>query len=265
MRSTFFRLSAVVAFLCVVATSEAFSQDFQKSYRLNAGDSISVRNVSGDIHITGSEGDAVTVNAIKEGRDREMVEVEDKSSAGRLELGVNYPRECNCDASVRFEIRVPRGVRFNFGKISTASGNIQLKGLSGQVKVSTASGDVLVEDVAGEINASTASGQVSVRNVSGTVSAQSASGDVRVEIARLEGAGDMKFSTASGDVVVRLPSSLDANVHLSTMSGKVVTNFPLEVKERQYGPGSTAEGQLGSGARKLRISSASGDVSLNSQ
>ncbi|MBA3239823.1 MAG: DUF4097 family beta strand repeat protein, partial [Acidobacteria bacterium] len=82
---------------------------------------------------------------------------------------------------------------------------------------------------------------------------------------RLEGAGDMKFSTASGDVVVRLPSSLDANVHLSTMSGKVVTNFPLEVKERQYGPGSTAEGQLGSGARKLRISSASGDVSLNSQ
>jgi hypothetical protein len=37
------------------------------------------------------------------------------------------------------------------------------------------------------------------------------------------------------------------------------------VKERQNGPGSTAEGQLGSGARRLRISSASGDVSLNSR
>ncbi|MCA1633960.1 MAG: DUF4097 domain-containing protein [Acidobacteria bacterium] len=265
MRSTLFRLSAVVALLCVVSTSEALSQDYQKTYRLNAGDSISVRNVSGDIHITGSEGDSVSVSAFKEGRDRALVEVEDKSGAGGLDLTVKYPRNCDCDASIRFEIRVPRGVRFNFGKISTASGNIQLKGVSGQVKVSTASGDVLVEDVAGEISASTASGQVSVRNVSGMVSAQSASGDVRVEIARLEGAGDMKFSTASGNVDVRLPSGLDANVHLSSMSGTIKTNFPLEVKERQYGPGSTAEGQLGSGARKLRISSASGDVSLNSQ
>lgn len=265
MRSLLFRLSAAAALLCVVVTSEAFAQDYQKSYRLGAGDTISVRNVSGDINITGQEGDSVTVNAIKEGRDRELVEIEDKSGAGRVDLGVKYPRECNCDASVRFEIRVPRGMRFNFSNLSTASGNIQLKGVSGQVKVSTASGDVLVEDVAGEINASTASGQMNVRNVTGTVSAQSASGDVKVDIARLEGAGDLKFSTASGDVDVRLPSSLDADVKLSTLSGKVSTNFPLEVKESERGPGTTAAGLIGSGTRRLRISSASGDVSLNSQ
>ena len=210
--------------------------------------------MSGDINIAGHEGDSVTVNAIKEGPDRELVEVEDKSGAGRVDLGVKYPRECNCDASVRFEIRVPRNLRFNFTNLSTASGNIQLKGLSGQVKVSTASGDVLVEDVTGEIDASTASGQMNVRNVSGTVSAQSASGDVKVDITRLEGAGDLKFATASGDVDVRLPASLDADVKLSTMSGKVSTNFPLEVKERDRGPGSTAEGQIGSAARRLRIS-----------
>jgi DUF4097 and DUF4098 domain-containing protein YvlB len=193
MRSLLFRVSAVVALLFFASASEAFAQDYQKSYRLNAGDTVRVRNVSGDVNITGYEGDSVTVSAFKEGRDRAQVEV------------------------------------------------------------------------AGEINASTASGNMSVRNVSGTVSAQSASGNVRVEIARLEGDGDMKFATASGDVDVRLPASLDANVKLSTMSGTVKTNFPLEVKERQHGPGSTAEGQLGSGARRLHITSASGDVSLNSQ
>lgn len=74
----------------------------------------------------------------------------------------------------------------------------------------------------------------------------------------------MKFSTASGDVDVRLPSNLDADVHLSTVSGTLKTNFPLEVKEREHGPGSSARGQLGGGTRRLRISSASGDVSLNS-
>ncbi|HEU4596046.1 MAG TPA: DUF4097 family beta strand repeat-containing protein [Pyrinomonadaceae bacterium] len=265
MRSLLFRLSAVVALLLVVSASEVSAQDYQKSYRLNAGETVSVRNVSGDVNITGYEGDSVSISAFKEGRDRAQVEIVDESGAGGVNLSVKYPRECNCDASVRFELRVPRGVRLNFDKVMTASGNIQLKGVTGQVKVATASGDVTVEDVAGEINASTASGNMSVRNVSGTVSAQSASGDVRVEIARLEGEGDMKFATASGNVDVRLPASLDAHVKLSTVSGTVKTNFPLEVKERQHGPGSSAEGQLGSGARKLRISSASGDVSLNSQ
>jgi DUF4097 and DUF4098 domain-containing protein YvlB len=265
MRSVLFRLSAVVALLFVASASEAFAQDYQKSYRLNAGDTVSIRNVSGDVNITGHDGDSVSVSAFKEGRDRALVEVVDESGAGGVNLSVRYPRECNCDASVRFELRVPRGVRLNYNKVSTASGNIQLRGVNGQVKVSTASGDVTVEDVSGEINASTASGNVNVRNVSGTVSAQSASGDVRAEIARLEGDGDMKFSTASGNVDVRLPASLDADVHMSTVSGTVKTNFPLEVKERERGPGSSAHGQLGSGARKLRISSASGDVSLNSQ
>jgi hypothetical protein len=265
MKTMLVRLSAAAALLFVASASEVFAQDYQKSYRLNAGDTVSVRNVSGDVNITGYEGESVTVSAFKEGRDRDKVEVVDESGAGGVNLSVKYPRECDCDASVRFELRVPRGVRLSFNKVSTASGNIRLKGVNGQVKVSTASGDVTVDEVAGEINASTASGNVSVRNVSGTVSAQSASGDVTVEIARLEGEGDLKFSTASGNVDVRLPASLDASVHLSTVSGSVKTNFPLEVKERRYGPGSTAEGQLGSGARRLRISSASGDVSLNSQ
>jgi DUF4097 and DUF4098 domain-containing protein YvlB len=103
---------------------------------------------------------------------------------------------------------------------------------------------------------------VSVREAAGTVSASSASGDVDVEIARLEGTGNMKFSTASGDVNVRMPSSLDAEVHLSSVSGSVKTSFPIQVQERQHGTGSYAEGRLGAGARTLRITSASGNVSL---
>jgi hypothetical protein len=256
-------LCAAAACLLLVQVA-AFSQDFQKTYRLGAGGSVSVSNVSGDVNVAGYDGDAVTVSAFKEGRDRELVEVEDLSTAGGIRLRASYPRHCDCDASIRFEVKVPRSLRLNFEKISTASGNISVKDVNGQLGVSTASGDVTVEGVSGEIRASTASGNVRVREVAGTVNASSASGDVDVEIARLEGTGGMKFSTASGDVSVRLPSSLDADVHMSTVSGSVKTNFPLEVKERDYGPGSTAKGRLGSGSRTLRISSASGNVSLTS-
>jgi DUF4097 and DUF4098 domain-containing protein YvlB len=75
-----------------------------------------------------------------------------------------------------------------------------------------------------------------VRDASGTVSAQSASGNVEVEIARLEGTDDMKFSSASGDVNVRLPANLDAEVEMSSASGSVKTTFPLQIEDRRYGP-----------------------------
>lgn len=257
--------SFVCAFvLCLAAATGAAAQDFQKSYNLEAGGSVEIANVSGDINLTGYDGSAVVVNAYKEGRDRDQVEVEDRSAAGRVELRINYPHNCNCDASVRFEVRVPRSANLNFDKISTASGNLKAEGFTGRLHLATASGDVSVRGVGGEIKAASASGTVRVADATGTVNASSASGDVEVELTRLEGTGDMRFSSASGDVHVRMPSSIDARVSMSTVSGDIETNFPIEVKHNGYGPGSRAEGQLGSGTRSLKISSASGNVSLKS-
>ncbi len=265
MKRMLFRVGVLTTFLCFLSLTDAFAQDFQRSYRLGADGTVSIKNVSGDVKIQGYEGDAVQVSAFKEGPDREVVEIEDKSTGNTVDLGVRYPRNCNCDASVRFEVRVPRNVRYNFNRVTTASGDISLADLTGRVSVSTASGNVTVNDVSGEISASSASGNVRVGEIRGTVNASTASGDVNVEIAQLEGAGDMKFSSASGNVRVRLPSNLDANVFMSTASGDIETNFPIEVKRPEHGPSSQARGTLGSGSRTLRISSASGDVSLLSR
>lgn len=250
--------------LCAGAAVGAAAQDFQKSYNLGDGGAVEIANVSGDITLTGYEGSAVVVSAYKQGRDREQVEVEDTSTQGRVSLRAKYPENCNCDASVRFEVRVPRSANLAFDRISTASGNVRAEGFTGRLHLSTASGDVTVRGVGGEIKAASASGTVRVADATGTVNASTASGDVEVELTRLDGAGDLKFSSASGDVHVRMPSNLDARVSISTVSGDIETNFPIEVKHSRYGSGSRAEGQLGSGTRTLKISSASGNVSLKS-
>jgi hypothetical protein len=262
-RMTFLNMAGALL-VCLAASAVASAQDFQRSYELGAGGTVSIQNVSGDVVLKGYDGPTVVVEGRKVGRDRDMVDVEDLSTPGHVSLRAKYPHSCNCDASVQFEVRVPRGANLNFDQIQTASGNLRAEGISGHVNLQTASGDVTVRGVGGEIHASSASGTVRVAESTGTVNASSASGDVEVELTRLEGDGDMRFSSASGDVRVRVPSSLDARVTMSTASGSIETNFPIEVKTNDYGPGSRAEGRLGSGARSLKLSSASGNVSLKS-
>jgi hypothetical protein len=259
----FFNFAGALA-LVVLAAAGAAAQDFHATYNVEAGGPVEIINVSGDINLTGYDGGALEVTAYKQGRDRELVEVVEESGRGRVSLRVKYPNNCNCDASVRFEVRVPRSANLSFDKIVTASGNVKAEGFSGRLHLSTASGDVTVRGVGGEIRAASASGTVRVQEASGTVNASTASGDVEVELTRLEGGGDMNFSSASGDVRVRMPSNIDARVSMSTASGDLETNFPIEVKTNRYGPGKRAEGQLGSGARSLKLSTASGNVSLKS-
>lgn len=257
------RYCVTASILLLASAGVARAQDFERSYRIGPSGSVSIRNVSGNVEVTGHDGDSVLVRATKEGEDRDAVEVEDLSSGDRVEIRAKYPRDCyNCNASLKFEVRVPRDSSIRLDPISTASGDISVTNLRGQLRVTTASGNVTVENVSGDINASTASGEMRVRNVSGSVSASSASGDVEVDIARLEGGEPMKFSSASGNVSVRLPSSIDADVVMSTASGRIRTDFPLQVRESRHGSGSRAEGRLGSGTRNVRISTASGDLSL---
>jgi hypothetical protein len=219
-------------------------QDFQRSYSVGAGGHIRVGNVSGEVIVTGYSGDVILVRGFKEGRDRDRVQIEDLSSGDSVELKVRYPESCNCDASVRFDVQVPHSVRYSFDRISSVSGNVGITGVRGRIKAESVSGNVVVQEVAGEVTAS------------------AVSGNVDVEINRLEGAGDMRFSSVSGNVSVRAPANLDADIEMSSVSGGLRTDFPIEVQERDRGPGRSARGRVGAGQRSLKISTVSGRVNL---
>ncbi len=238
-------LGVAFAFVCLVGGS-ASAQDFQKSYEIGSGGRVQISNISGDIVVSGYDGNAILVTATKEGRDRDRVEVEDLSSGNRVQVKVRYPDRCNnCDVSVSFQVKIPRSVNYDIDGINSVSGSIEISGISGRLKAASVSGEVKIKDV------------------SGTVNASSVSGEVNVEITKLAGDDDMKFSSVSGTVDVRIPSNLDATVNMSTLSGDLKTDFPLEVKKREkYSPGTSASGRLGDGSRRLHLSSVSGSVSL---
>jgi DUF4097 and DUF4098 domain-containing protein YvlB len=244
MINRLFRLSVASAIISLAFAATAAAQDFEKTYRIGAGGQVSIATVSGDVIVTAYDGEGISVRGIKKGRDRDMVEIEDRSGEGRINLSTRYPSRCNCDASVTFEVRVPRSASYNFDGLSSVSGNVDVSGVTGRLRASAVSGDV------------------KVKNVSGAVSANSVSGDVEVEVDRLEGSDDMKFSSVSGDVNVRVPGDLDAEVDITSLSGSIKTDFAIEVREDRHGPRTYARGRLGNGSRHVNMSSVSGDLSL---
>src|SRR5262252_7855788 len=118
MRRALYRI-AMLAIAAAFMAGTAAAQDFQKSYRIGQGGSVRVRNVSGDVNIKGYDGDQIVVAGFKEGRDANLVSVEDSSDGTSVDLRARYPEHCNCNASVRFEVQVPRSIGYCFDTIST--------------------------------------------------------------------------------------------------------------------------------------------------
>ncbi|HYP54294.1 MAG TPA: DUF4097 family beta strand repeat-containing protein [Pyrinomonadaceae bacterium] len=264
MRTNLTHVASAALLVCLsAAASTIWAQEFQKSYPLAAGGTVIIENVSGDVNVVGYDGEVVSVAGFKEGRDPEKVEVVDRSSAGVVRLGVEYAHRYRGAAGVRFEVRLPRSARFQIGKISTASGDVKVSGVTGDVRVSTASGRIEVRDVRGDVRVGAASGDVLVSGIDGSVSAETASGNVEAELTRFEGSPVMNFSAASGNVRVRLASHLGASVSLSSAGGEITTDFPVEVRTDPNSGHRSARGDIGGGGPRLRLSTASGAVSLN--
>jgi DUF4097 and DUF4098 domain-containing protein YvlB len=144
--------------------------------------------------------------------------------------------------------------------IDTGSGDVKITGMrGGALHVDTGSGDVVASDVAtDEANVDTGSGSIrfSATRV-GRSSFDTGSGDVTVDLA--EGPGELSVDTGSGDIVLRLPSSTGAQLSLETSSGRIDTDFPVQVTR-------TAEdelrGTIGDGRGRISVESGSGSVRL---
>jgi hypothetical protein len=223
----------------------ALAKDFQKKYTLPPGGMIIIENIVGDIIVKGYKGDAIEAQASKQGADRDSIEILDTSTGNRIEIRIRPTQFRRVDAKVEFEIRVPRSIEYNFARLSSFGGNVQ------------------ISDVTGQLRAESVRGNVELSGVKGLVSASSFSGNVRMDIGKSEDRNNMRFSSVSGNIDISAPSDLNALVDMSSASGVLKTDFPLEIEESRYGPGRSARGRLGMGIQILRARSVTGRVSLS--
>ncbi len=238
------RRGIIVSIALAFSLQLGIAQDFRKSYALAPGGQIVIGNILGDIKIEGHKGTVIEVVANKKGIGHDQVEIRDQSIGDRIELHVVSPKFDIGRAGADFQVKVPSTAGYNFSRISTYDGNVE------------------ISDVTGRLRAESVRGNVEIKGVSGLVSASSHSGHVSVEINQAHGRNHMRFSSISGNVTARAPAGLNALIDMSSMSGQLKTDFPIEIQERRHGPGKSARGRLGGGKQLLFMTSVSGTVSL---
>jgi DUF4097 and DUF4098 domain-containing protein YvlB len=152
--------------------------------------------------------------------------------------------------------------------LASLSGDISLMGVRGTVSIHTLSGDVRLDGARGEVEVETVSGDMQLGDiVSKQVRTHSTSGDLTFAGAVASG-GRYEFTTHSGELRLRLPSDVGAQLTVSTFSGGIESDFPITLKAGEHGIGVSQAKKinftLGQGSARIVAETFSGDVVLTS-
>jgi DUF4097 and DUF4098 domain-containing protein YvlB len=231
---------------------------------------------SGDIEVETTEGEESNITV--DGDERLLEEVEIRQDGNRVVVGYRGKGKFGFSLSpftlvfgnsdLRVRASVPHGADV---KIKTASGDTKLGGHVGELAVNSVSGDVRMQgEIAGDASVKTVSGDARLERVGRDVTAQTVSGDLRIgpvggsaEAKTVSGdirfdavtAGDVRFTSVSGDIEIGIAQGSALDVDAGSTSGDLSSEVPLG-SEPLVGEGEDAPTVV------LRGRTVSGDVKV---
>ena len=144
--------------------------------------------------------------------------------------------------------------------VDTGSGSVEVSRYQGSaLSIDTGSGDVTGTDLTGdEVTIETGSGEIRLTGVTApTVSLETGSGGITAELRR--DITSLQAETGDGDVAIRAPASLGAEIEIETSSGDIETDFPMQIT--RHGRDHMV-GTIGDGKGTIAIETGSGGIRL---
>ncbi|SDL46905.1 DUF4097 family beta strand repeat-containing protein [Nonomuraea jiangxiensis] len=178
----------------------------------------------------------------------------------RTVLSIAVPRSCRVNAGVVSAPAVVAGFE-RTTHVKSVSGEIVLDGVSGEVVAATVSGPVESRAMEGDLAFNSVSGDLTVADgIPRRLKAITVSGRITADLA-LRPTGHVTLNSVSGDILVRLPENVEADVTVRSTSGRLTSTF--EKLSNTSGPGSKSmSGRLGGGMAALSATTVSGEVTL---
>jgi DUF4097 and DUF4098 domain-containing protein YvlB len=230
---------------------------------------------SGDIEVETIEGEESNITV--DGDERLLEEVEIRHDGNRLVVAYRGKGKFGFSLSpftlvFGSELRVRATIPHGGGvKVKTASADTQLGGHFGPLGINSVSGDVRLRgEVGGAANLKTVSGDADLDRVKGDLSAHTVSGDLRIgpitgssDLKTVSGdiklqavtAGDVRFTSVSGDIEVGIAQGSALDVDAGSTSGDLSSEVPLASEpvpgEEDSGPTVVLRGRTVSGDVKV--------------
>ena len=132
-------------------------------------------------------------------------------------------------------------------RLRYGNGTASAQRVSGSVESRSGSGSVTLGSVGGSINAACGSGRIEVGAVHGDVRARAGSGEAQLS----EVHGDVDVLSGSGGFSIGLPAGLRARLDVTTGSGRVTSDLPIEDAPSGDGASITVRARTGSGNIRL--------------
>jgi lia operon protein LiaG len=162
--------------------------------------------------------------------------------------------------------------------IDVGSGAVQVTKATGELSIDTGSGAITVSEIRGEsISIETGSGEVRASNLrSNQLEINTGSGSIDVagltapQVSLQTGSGsvsaalsgevwNVSVETGSGDITLKVPPTLAADVDIETSSGEIETDFEVAVTRHAR---DHMTGRIGEGGGKIDIETGSGGIKL---
>jgi hypothetical protein len=143
-------------------------------------------------------------------------------------------------------------------KLRTFSGETRVRSVTGPVIVTTQKAPVFTTATTGPMEVQTGIAAVQISDHRGTLRGHAETGSIE---AKLSGPVDASLTSDSGDLLMAVPRSSQADVSLTTAKGSVAAPKTLD-RKRSTGSKSVRGTLNGSESGRVRLSSESGDLSL---
>ena len=299
---TCFAIALVVPFATTVFASTP-QGTFDRTLSVSGPVNLEVLTHSGDVTVRTGSSSAVIIHGkifvgdrwLRGNRQGDINEIEQHPPIRQDGNNIHIDYLNMHDISVDYEITVPpdttvrsrsgsgdqmiEGTRGNVD-IQTGSGDVKLAQLTGEIRLQTGSGDVRAHEIAGavkggtgsgdveieetgsgDVDLHTGSGNITVRGIQGGFHGETGSGDITAEGTQ---SGTWEIRTGSGNVHVRLPGKAAFDADVSTNSGSVDVDSPIEmtVQGRVQETRKNIRGKVRGGGPLLSVHTGSGDVHI---
>jgi hypothetical protein len=274
-------------------TNYNFEQTEDKEYAVHTPGTFTLNNFDGNITVrTNWNQNAVCVKATKRTNKEEMLpDIRVKSAQQKengqddLTIATVYGND-NVKGQVDYELIVPSDMRL---QLTTKRGTITVNDVNGSVAASTThgnieinnttqlvvaqtqkSGSILIKDSKGPIQANTHNGNITIKDASDNIVACAERGTINSICSAVPQTGRIKLETASGSIVLALPSEANATIRGRTEKGTLMCDHYVQLETRATKLNRRTwnqfkkeiDGMLGSGEANIELSCKSGNIKI---